>query len=319
MPTWGRLLLEIKDALKLNDNAYDVIREKYIAELHAYTGRNTIVYATDWTTGDTPTHLTSLTDEDIHGFMEAIYGLEGEELDLVLHTPGGSAEAVDAIVSYLRQKFKHIRVIIPQAAMSAGTMLACSADVIVMGKHSSIGPIDPQIYINTPYGSQYVPAQSIKDQFDKIREEFVSNRDEAAVWVVLLHQYAPALLVTCENQIKFAKELVETWLRLYMFNGDGSLASTVAEFLSNHNNFRTHTKHINITGAINIGLKVEQLEDNQEFQSKVLSAFHATIHALSNTPVCKIIANHNGNAFIKTQKKDQSPLETIKPSRLTNK
>lgn len=56
--------------------------------------------------------------------MEAVYGLRNEKLDLIVHSGGGSAEATDAIVSYLRQKFKHIRIIIPQAAMSAGTMLA---------------------------------------------------------------------------------------------------------------------------------------------------------------------------------------------------
>jgi ClpP class serine protease len=28
-------------------------------------------------------------------------------------------------------------------AMSAATMIACAADVIVMGKHSFLGPIDP--------------------------------------------------------------------------------------------------------------------------------------------------------------------------------
>jgi len=81
--------------------------------------------------------------------MEAIHGLKGNKLDLILHTGGRSAEATDAIVTYLRQKFNHIRIIIPQAAMSAGTMFALSADEIVMGRHSFIGPIDPQFILNS--------------------------------------------------------------------------------------------------------------------------------------------------------------------------
>jgi len=75
--------------------------------------------------------------------MEVMLELTGNTIDLILHSSGGSAEATEAIVKYLRSKFEHIRVIIPYGAMSAATMLACAADEIIMGKHSFIGPIDP--------------------------------------------------------------------------------------------------------------------------------------------------------------------------------
>src|SRR5437870_9673496 len=103
-----------------------------------------------------------ITDEDMEGFMEALTPLPASDgLDLVLHSPGGSAEATEALVSYLRSKFSDIRVIVPQAAMSAATMLACAANLVVMGKHSSLGPIDPQMFLNTPLGQKAVPAQAI--------------------------------------------------------------------------------------------------------------------------------------------------------------
>jgi len=41
--------------------------------------------------------------------------------------------------------------------MSAGTMLSCASKEIVMGKHSCLGPIDPQ------YGG--VPAYNILSEF----------------------------------------------------------------------------------------------------------------------------------------------------------
>ena len=76
-------------------------------------------------------------------------------LDLVLHTPGGDPTAAEGIVNYLHAKFgRDVRVIVPQMAMFAGTMLACSARSILMGKQSCLGPIDPQ------YGG--VPAYNIK-------------------------------------------------------------------------------------------------------------------------------------------------------------
>jgi hypothetical protein len=268
--------------------------------LSSYTGRDTIIYATRWTSGDAPPNLVSITDEDIHAFMEAVSGLNCENLDLIIHSGGGSAEATDAIVSYLRQKFKHIRIVIPQAAMSAGTMLACSADVIVMGKQSSIGPIDPQFILQTAVGVQAIPAHAILEQFKKAQDDCSANPKNLNSWLPMLSQYGPALLVRCQDQIDFGKELVGNWLKAYMFKNEGvEMPDKIADYLSNHGNFKTHGKHISIEKAIEIGLKIEQLENNQDFQDKVLSAFHATMHAFGSTNTAKIIANQNGNCYLK--------------------
>lgn len=301
MPTWGQLLGEIRTQIQAGDQqAFDTIRNKYLKELSTFTGRDTIIYATRWTSGDAPPNLVSITDEDIHAFMEAVSGLKCENLDLIIHSGGGSAEATDAIVSYLRQKFKHIRIIIPQAAMSAGTMLACSADVIVMGKQSSIGPIDPQFILQTAVGVQAIPAHAILEQFKKAQEDCSANPKNLNSWLPMLSQYGPALLVRCQDQIDFGKELVGNWLKAYMFTNEGpEIPDMIAEYLSNHGNFKTHGKHISIEKAMQIGLKIEQLESNQDFQDKVLSAFHATMHAFGSTNTAKIIANQNGNCFLK--------------------
>ena len=80
-------------------------------------------------------------------------------LDLILHTPGGFPEAAESIVKYLRSKFStNIRVIVPHLSMSAGTMIACAGKEIVMGKHSSLGPIDPQF--------NGIPVYSLKREYE---------------------------------------------------------------------------------------------------------------------------------------------------------
>jgi hypothetical protein len=301
MPTWGNILNEVNQRIKEGDaTAFDTIRNKYLNELSAYTGRDTIIYASRWTSGDAPPNTVSISDEDIHGFMEALYGLKKENLDLIIHSGGGSAEATDAIVSYLRQKFKNIRIIIPQAAMSAGTMLACSGDTIVMGKQSSIGPIDPQFILQTSVGVQALPAHAILEQFKNAQEDCRDNPKNLNSWLPMLSQYGPALLVRCQDQITFGKELVGNWLKEYMFKGEAEdKPKSISDYLSNHSNFKTHGKHIGIDKAKEIGLKIEQLEDNQDFQDKVLSAFHATVLPFGRTNVAKIIANQNGNCYLK--------------------
>lgn len=189
-------------------------------------------------------------------------------------------------------------------------MLALAADEIIMGKHSFIGPIDPQFILNTPVGVQAVPAQAIMEQFKKAQKDCADNPKNLNSWLPMLSQYGPALLVQCQNQIVFGRDLVKTWLENYMFKGeDGKKAEKISEFLSNHDNFKTHGKHISITQAKEIGLKILDLESDQDLQEKILSVFHATMHTLNTTAV-KVICNQNGNAFIK---QIQIPLPIKRP------
>lgn len=262
------------------------------------------MYASRWTqvgTGNFPPETLMITDEDIEGFMEVVHGLEGSNLDLILHSPGGSAEAAEAIVSYLRSKFKNIRVIVPQAAMSAATLIACAADSIVMGKHSSLGPIDPQLVIQTSLGWQMMPAQAILDQFELAKKECKDHRKLAA-WAPMLAQYGPHLLVVCKNVLKMSEELVGRWLEKYMFCNDvkkKAKAAKAAKWLKNHKHFKSHSRHISRDEAEANGLIIEHLEKDQTAQDIFLSIYHSTTITFSGGPATKIIENHLGKAFVK--------------------
>lgn len=79
--------------------------------------------------------------------MENVHRLDKRKgLDLILHTPGGDLTATEQIITYLHSSFDgNIRAIIPQMAMSAGSMIAVSCPQIIMGKQSCLGPFDPQM------------------------------------------------------------------------------------------------------------------------------------------------------------------------------
>jgi len=99
MPTWGEILNELTEIMREQKAPFDVVRRKYLKKLSEYTGRNTILYASNWTQpSDTPSEMISIIDEDVQGFMEVISGLPSSDLDLIIHSPGGSAEATEAIV-----------------------------------------------------------------------------------------------------------------------------------------------------------------------------------------------------------------------------
>lgn len=160
MPSWGEIGQEIAtvDASQLSGGVsqFDFVRRKYLVAMHALTGRATILYATKWTMPNPgPPGMLSIGPNDIHGFMEAVHGLTGSNLDLILHSPGGSAEAAEAVVLYLRSKFNHIRVFVPHMAMSAATMLACAADEIC---HGETPPLLARLILSCSYRQHSVCA-----------------------------------------------------------------------------------------------------------------------------------------------------------------
>jgi ClpP class serine protease len=126
MPTWGEILQEVQQSAVANGGQpdFDGIRRRYLAALHAYTGRDTIIYYSDWLSGAGP----GINLEDMQGMMEVCRGLHGPALDILIHSPGGSAEATASIVGYLRRQFDEIRVFVPLAAMSAATMWSLAAN-----------------------------------------------------------------------------------------------------------------------------------------------------------------------------------------------
>lgn len=303
MPSWGELLKEHLEIKKRTGKPnFDLVRRKYLKKLHEYTNRNTVLYATAWTQKTAPPQLLGITDEDVQGFMTVIHGLNNDKLDIVLHSPGGSPVATEALVTYLRTKFNEIRVIIPYGAMSAATMLACSSNEIIMGNHSFIGPIDPQMLITTRFGRQSIPAQAITEQFELAKKECKDDPKNLGVWLPILEQYGPALLKQCEHASDLSEILVSKWLASFMFKdktGSNKKSKDIAHKLSAHSQHKSHGRHIGIDEAMKLGLKISKLEDDPKLQDLVLSVFHSTTQTFDATPAVKIIENHLGSAFIK--------------------
>ena len=218
MPTWGEILGE-GNASAVGNNGqpdWDGVRRKYIAALHLMTQRPLITYYTDWMNGGSAGWDAAINLSDMQGLMEVCQGLPGPSLDLILHSPGGSPEAAASIVGYLRRKFnKDIRVFVPLAAMSAATMWSLACNEIVMGKHSQLGPIDPQMV--TAQGQ--FPASAILRQFEQAKSECAADPSRVTAWFPILQQYGPSLLQQCEIAETLARKLVSEWLRTYMFAG----------------------------------------------------------------------------------------------------
>jgi len=320
MPIWSEILAEIRETQqKRGSPDFDGVRRKYLLKLHQHTGRHVILYASAWLQKEPQLTSMSIGAEDIHALMEVTKGAEGSDLDLILHSPGGSPEAAEVVVSYLRSRFSHIRVIVPNYAMSAAMMIACVADEIVPGKHSFLGPTDPQILIPTALGIRPVAAQAILDQFDRAQRESADPKKLSA-WLPMLSQYGPELLVNCETALKLSEELVKTWLENYMFKEypDASArAKSIAKWLADHKHFKSHSRHITRDALKRHGLAVTPLEKDGRLQDMSLSVFHATTHTFNGTPSVKIVENHTGRAFIKHEAVQQASVMPMQGVQIT--
>lgn len=186
-----------------------------------------------------------------------------------------------------------IRVIVPHMAMSAGTMIACSSKEIIMGKESSLGPIDPQ-YRN-------VPAQGVIKEFNKAMNETVKDPNRSLIWREIISQYRPAFIGECENIIRLSNELARGWLSDCMFKDDKNRKIKVNKILKeigSHETSKIHDRHYDFEKLKRISLNVTALEDNQELHDKVLSLYHSyllTIYQLPN--VVKLIESQNGQSL----------------------
>ena len=297
MPSRNEIQEEITSA---KGGAQDAVRRKYLAELSDYTKRDTIIMSSAFSSQkvqNLPNFLVSITNEDIQGVMSALHGLKNNKLDIILHSPGGSIEAAEQIVNYLRNKYNDIRVIIPQNAMSAATLIACAADKIIMGKHSAIGPIDPQITFPMESGHFTAPAQSILDEFERAKEEIKSDPSTAPIWVRRLDKYPIGFLKICENTIDLSKDIAARWLRTWMLKTDPQKeikAKKIAEWLCDTNLHKTHGHPIDINEVKKKELRVTALEEDNDLQDKVLSVFHAAMVTHMVSGCVKFTENQNG-------------------------
>ena len=295
MPSWN----DIQQQIMTVESPYDQVRRIYLAQLEKKTKRNVIAYYSDWLQKP-GSDMASIQDNDKDGFMNAIYKMDKRKgLDLILHTPGGDVAATESIGNYLRSVFgTNIHCYIPQLAMSGGTMLACCSERIIMGKESSIGPIDPQ------FGG--IPAHGVIEEFEEAKKALKEDPQSWPAWQAIISKYHPTFIGECTKAIQWSTDIASKWLITGMFHNDrnkNAKTKKVIEALNNHKNTRSHSRHIEFEEAKSIGLNIDPLEADNNLQDIVLSIHHAYMCTFWSTPAIKIIESGSGRAVIINQMK----------------
>lgn len=300
MPTWSEIQDELSTATpEQRGEALAQRISEVTTQIASLYGGNVLYYASSFLQKPhVPGVFTSINMEDLNGFMAGIHAHDfNKGLLLILHTPGGLAEAAQTIVDYLRSKFNAIDALIPTYAMSAGTMIALGCDRIIMGRQSQLGPTDPQLIV----GDRPFSAHSIVEQFEEAKQDIANNAILAHAWAPVLRSFGPALLQEARKAISYGQNLVKEWLEQYMFAGctdSASQAEEVARFFSSTEH-GSHGRRINRDAARERHLKVTNLEDDQAFQDAVLTLYHLSTIAFDHGPAVKSVTSSNGRMWVK--------------------
>ena len=154
-------------------------------------------------------------EKSFRDFIEDLKAQQPEQnrLTIVLNTPGGSVETVEKMVEIIRFHYSEVYFVVPDFAMSAGTVLCMSGNKIFMDYSSSLGPIDPQVF----NGKEYVPALGYLDQVERLLQKAQDGTITQAEFLILQNQDL-AMLSRYEQARNLTITLLKKWLVEYKFS-----------------------------------------------------------------------------------------------------
>lgn len=228
---------------------------------------------------------------EIRGFRNFIELLREENdkqkrLAIFLNSQGGSVETVEKWVEIIRNHYEEVDFIVPDEAMSAGTIFCMSGDKIYMDYSSSLGPIDPQVF----NGTDWVPALGYLDQFEKMIEKSKNGELTDAELMAMQNQDL-AMLNQYEQAKNLTISLLKEWLVKYKFktwtqhetsaekqgqpvNQDEKeeRAEEIAKLLSDNKMWHSHGRKIGLTTLSKVlKLKIEDYSGDDELRGKIRS------------------------------------------------
>lgn len=290
----------------------DVELKKALSEIQAIRKRPIICYISNTINRSISGKVSvSIDNTDDTPFIEILNAIPETEkaVDIILVTPGGSADTVDYFVKKLRSRFDKIAFILPYMAMSAGTIFCMSGDELIMSESAYIGPIDPQV---PSRAGIYVPAQSIMTLISSIKrrgeEQLKKGLQPDWTDVQILNHLDPKELGNAITASALSTKLVTEYLKQYKFrdwlyHSDGSIvtdiermerANKIATLLCNNSVWLSHGSRITREIAVETCMLKVIYPEEITGLDRAIRRFWALMQAtLENNPIAKIYATED--------------------------
>jgi ClpP class serine protease len=232
-------------------------RQERIASIQEHTGTKLICFVA--------ADKVEISREDTLGFADLLHNIDpGTPIDLLLQTLGGDIDAAEKLITMVQKVAgdARLRVIVPDCAKSAGTLMALGADQIVMSNSSELGPIDPQVPWRDRSGNMLMHSVNAHlDAFGRYEKALAENPDDQ-VARMMLEKLEPGTIELFRNLHNRARKLAELLLRSRMLK-EGNWTQPVSELLDT-NRWYTHGQVIDAKAAEEMGLNVEVMDPDGE-------------------------------------------------------
>ena len=226
-------------------------------------------------------------------------------LAVILQTGGGVVEVAERMVNVFRHFYREVVFIVPDVALSAGTVLVMSGDEIWMDYYSCLGPIDPQIERTMKDGTKrLVPALSYLSQFNRLVEKSAAGELTTAE-MVLLTNFDLAELHAFEEAKEQAVGLIKAWLVQYKFKDwnetqtrkapvsqaqKEAQAEQIAEKLSAHEHWHSHGRGIPMSTLQNeLGLRITDFGVDPVVRAAIRNYFDLAISYMQVLPLAHLV------------------------------
>jgi ClpP class serine protease len=258
--------------------------------------------------------------QDIPLFEDLLRSTSGtEEGYLIINSPGGDGNVAEKMITMCRQRFtKSFKVIVPNFAKSAATMIALGSDQILMGYLAELGPIDPQL--GNPFGGGLIPARSFIDGLEMIRRNIKEKGDPVQMYLPMLSQIRPEIIAQCQSAIDGSCEFAEKWLKQCMLKDKPDQAKKVAEVLSQGVKYKSHGKVIDCAEARDVlKLNVEKIDQNSDLWNSIWELYCRSVLFLQQQPhAAKLFESESASLVMHVQimqptQQPQQPRRMMQP------
>jgi hypothetical protein len=236
-------------------------------------------------------YITREVVDDFEFFVKE-HGLRAGEkgIDVILHTRGGDPDAAYHLGILLQNLIeendgenKLLSFIVPRLAKSAGTLLACSGDVIAMTPISELGPLDPQVYVES--SRTWISARVARDSFEQTLEILREIILKDAVKIIsnapgitdamnsIIKSFTEATLSSIpimelgdyDSLIDHVRSMVIELLKNRMFRSLGPQENKNVENIAETlvSGYKYHGKVIHLKEAKKLGLTIQELSDQE--------------------------------------------------------
>ena len=233
----------------------------------------------------------------IHSLLSEIP--TGNDIEFIVNTLGGLPQKTRQIIDFLRSKLgrkNSLRVVVPEIAKSAGTMICLGADLITVGLTSELGPIDPQIPRYSPSGKiEYLSAWTYVNSFEMLKKESKNKAGNLKQeYYPLLANFDLPFYERCKQAIRQMEEDTRELLTTGMYKDRSKVINSVVEYFLGKG--KPHETLINGRQLVRkLGKNnVEYLNDQALLWKKYWELHCRACNLLSQTSIVKFVENDSG-------------------------